>query len=324
MTDLLPTQKVNEWLKREPSAAGDNQGLTVVERWNLDHLPHEDKSFATFAVADSGNIGISFAIEVGGCKDGSLSVMYPLRDTKPHFLSPSSKTIYYWNPVFITKNNKEYLAAYMTDLSIQLWDIETHTSTTVSKIKSKVTDLKNLCVIDGDTVACADMSPSPDGKCKIHILDTSTEEWSTRSTLVLPTGKGHIYDMCYMKTFDGTRCLLLCCPRDKYVHAVEMGGGKTRWKTAREQIGEDWEPWSITTDKDSMIYVADQNQHKLLVLSADDGAVMDIINLRQHDIVAPFCVRMNEGSIYISHRDPKEAKKWQISKIAVEIFYEAL
>ena len=124
--------------------------------------------------------------------------------------------------------------------------------------------------------------------------------------------------MCYIKTLDGTSCLILCCPYDECVQAVEMIGGQVRWQTGVEQMGAKCYPWSICTDGDNIVYVADPLQRKLHLLAIEDGAAIRCISLRQLGVEFPLYVRAHDGYIYIGHED-RNRKKLQISKFAKNV-----
>ena len=312
---------MEHWLKdlQEPTFTAENQALTLVTRWNLDHLPRENRSLAAISVADSGNLGVSFVMPVDDSTESSLSMVYANSDMPPRSFLSSFKTMYYSNPIFVKQGGKEYLGAYMSDESIHLWDTETDTSKIVFTIKStKNKGMKNLFVINKDTVACGDMPTSSNGKYKVYILNTMGEQWNLTSTIYLKTGTNMALDMGYMKTLDGTSCLLLSCPDDKYVQAVEMVGGKTTWQTGPEQMGELCNPWSICSDKDHTVYVADYGQDKLHVLSTEDGSVLSSINLIESNIVTPFFIRVHDETVYIAHRNITDEDRYQVSKVNVQ------
>ena len=114
-----------------------------------------------------------------------------------------------------------------------------------------------------------------------------------------------------MKTADGTPCLLLCSPDDRNVQAVEIVGGRIRWKVGEQQIG--YLPWSICIDENNTVYVADTYRCRIHILSGEDGSTIRSINLRPYDVWYPGCVRVYDQNIYIGYVD-NSRKKYQISK----------
>ena len=122
----------------------------------------------------------------------------------------------------LVSTSKEKLAATCTNnKSIHLWNLDELTSSVTCKMKAAETsELMNLCIIDDTTVAYGDMYPKPDGTHKVYIVNTSTDRWSLRSTLILDIR--NIWDMCFIKTTDGTSCLVLSCPSEHCVNAVEL------------------------------------------------------------------------------------------------------
>ena len=152
----------------------------------------------------------------------------------------------------------------------------------------------SLCVIDDRTVGCGEVYPA-DGYNRIYVLNTETEDWSLGNT-VLVKGLKYIWDMCYMKTSDGTSCLVISCPGSPSVQAVEIIGGRIRWKTGVDLMGVDCFPWSVCTDRDNTVYMTDPVNEKLYLLSAEDGAVIRSVSLRPYGIISPVCVREVEAT----------------------------
>ena len=105
--------------------------------------------------------------------------------------------------------------------------------------------------------------------------------------------------------------MLLACPNDGNVQAVEIVGGRIRWKVGKQQIGEGFYPLSICTDENNTVYVADSAKCRVHILSGEDGSVIRSINLKPYGIY-PSCVRVYEEHIYIGHK--YESNKYQIKK----------
>ena len=211
--------------------------------------------------------------------------------------------------------SQEYIAATCTsDKSIHLWNLEDLTFNVVCNMKTTETsELMNLCIIDDTTIAYGDMKPKPDGTHRVYIMKTSTDGWSLRSILNLDVK--NIGDMCFVKATDGTPCLVLSCPSEHYVTAVQLVGGETRWTSGEDLMGKECCPWSICTDRiNNTIYVADFVKHKLFLLSPEDGTITDSVDLRQFDVIKPFCVRIEGDFIYVSHVG-RSRKKKQITKL---------
>ena len=94
----------------------------------------------------------------------------------------------------------------------------------------------HLCAIDERSVACVAEQPGLDGYSKIYTLNTGPEKFNLSSTLRVKAGRG-ITDICFVKTTDGTPCLLLSFPWNFLVQLVEMVGGKVRWQVDKQQMG---------------------------------------------------------------------------------------
>ena len=175
-----------------------------------------------------------------------------------------------------------------------------------------------LCVKDNETVIYGERQ-STDGVHNVYLLNTSTEQWSLRATLRLQTGLSYIHDMCYVQMADGTPCLVLCNslgPTGSVV-AIEIVGGKIRWRLGVEQIGEGFFPCSVCIDDDHNIYVSDVGQQKVYMLSSDDGSVIStVLNAQQHGIGYPFCIKIQDDHLYVSHINNLKERKWVISKFA--------
>ena len=303
--------KVGHWLSQQhdqPSGEHD-QTLKFVNTWDLSHVNNlEERVYLgnSFSISKSEAIGISCS------EKPSLSVMYPNTDKATVILSHHKV---YRSDTFLKVSGKEYLAASCVDNGcLYLWDIE-------SKIPKKVFDPElpseqrykgmNIFKINDKTVGYGEVLHSSDGSRRIFILKTDTKELTLSSTLRLFT-TNTIFDMCYTEVEGGTPCLLLCIPHDNRIMAVEMVGGKTRWEAGKQELGESFFPWSICTDDDNTIYVADYNQHKVHLLSADDGSFIRSIDVLHYGIVNPVAVRFQDQHLYVEYKNPGD--KYIISK----------
>ena len=303
---------MGQWLSQQHDqlSGEQDQTLKLVTAWDLIHVKAKEGSVClgnSFSISESGAIGIS-------CDENpSLSVMYPNKDKVAGSLSHSRM---YWSATFLKVFGKEYLAASCReDGCLYLWDIESKTSKKVfdPKLPKDQNDKgMNIFRINESTVGYSKGVASPDGSRRVFILKIDTEELTLSSTLRLFT-PNTIFDMCYTETDGGSPCLLLCIPRDHRIMAVEMVGGKTRWQAGKEQMGENFYPWSICTDDDNTVYVADFNQNKIHLLSAEDGSVITSIDARHYGMWNLVTVRIHDHHLYVEHyKDP--ACKYRISK----------
>ena len=283
-----------------------------MKTWDLDHIQTTGRIYLgnKFAVSESGAIAIS------SIEKPSLSVIYPGTDDQPLPLSGDYSS--YRCVEFITISGVEYLVASCNnDSSLHLVDLEKMTHKVVYQLDSdKKPVAMNICAIDDKTVACATLDHSSDGIYNCYVLSVTPDKWLLSGILKLRPNVEDVYDMSYMKTSDGTTCLLLCCPIDGLVQAVEVIGGRTRWRCGEQQLGEGARPWGVCADVDThddVVYVTDRFQNKLHVLAGDDGAVIRSISLYQYGIVVPFSVRIHHENLYISHKK----KKYSFSKFIV-------
>ena len=301
-----------EWLAEQQDLSAENPSheaektpdaaLILKDTINVNHLTQNISIINKFLPFTSGAIGIV-------CPHGSLSlsVIYPGSSRPPQILSAKGK---YWSAVFMMNLGKVCLAATCSN-TICLWNLEDNTSSIVYKQKYDKGKSMNLCVIDDRTVTQWEVTPSGDGCHKIYILMMNTQPWSLSSMLVV-RGIELIQDMCYMKTTDGTACLLLSCPFDGNVQVVEIVGGRIRWKVGEQEIGREFYPWSNCIDENNTVYVADTGQHRIHILSGENGSVIRSINLMPFGVIRPNCVRVYEEHIYIGHE--YESNKYQINK----------
>ena len=313
---ILDAKVVAEWLTSKQHSTSDTRQLILVNRWDLEHLVSKPDSYISFAVGQSGWIGV-MCFE-NGLNQGKPSWMHPSKD-KPSPDEPTSGQ-YSGCPVFVTAD-KEYMAIYDKHKIIHTWYLENNTQRVVFYFKSKSatpTKPKNLCVIDDNTVALGDVYPATDGTTKVFMFETGVKKWTLRNILTLTTNVQAIPDMCFVKTLDGTPCLVLSCPLDGYLQAMELIGGRMKWQTGRQQKGLGFLPLSICAGRNNTLYVTDPDQCKLYLLSTDDGAVIDSVNLSQYDIVCPVSVRARGEHVHIAHRRAKEKNKWQISSFTID------
>ena len=288
----------------------EDQPWKLVETWDVDHVEtttDEIHAANRFSVSKSGAIGISCS------EKPSLSVIDPATDKACLILSDDK---IYSSATFVKIKDKEFLAAACReDGCLYMWDIE-------SKASKKVFDPRlpneqrykhmNICKIDENTIGYGEVFESPDGSRRIFILKMDTaEEWSLSGTLAFFTG--NIWHIFYTKMEDGAPCLLLCIPYNQLIMAVEMIGGKTRWEVGKEQMGEKFEPWSICTDDDNVVYVADFSQDMIHRLSPEDGSTISSVDLERHGIIAPFTVKFHDHCLYVEH-DKYPHEKYAISK----------
>ena len=308
--------KVGHWLSEQQDVeSGDgDESWKLLETWKVDHVQtREDNRFyrsSRFSVSESGAIGVS-------CEEiPSLSVMYPDPDKPPTKLS-EDKTLCR-SVTFVKISSVEYLAAVdAKDGCLYLWNIESKTSKKVfdPKLPRKQTH-KSMVIfkIDENTIGYGEVRPSLDASRRVFILKMDKEEPTLTSTLRLFT-PNDVWDICYTDVDGGTSCLLLCIPDAKGIMAVEMIGGKTRWEVGKEQMGDKFNPWSICTDHNDTVYVADFNQRMIHLLSAADGAVIKQINYNNYGINNIFTVRFHDQHLYVEHAIPGSKLKYAISKI---------
>ena len=288
---------MTEWLKQQPDPStepetADNYELNLLEMIKLNHMMSGDtilSLYVKFSISQlSGCIGIT-----SRQLRPTLSVMYPGTDKLPLILSRDDL---YISALFVTISGQEYLAAASTK-GIHLWNLANSTSSFVYKFKEQKD--WNLCVIDERTIACVAEQSSSDGFGKVYILNTDSEKFSLSGMIQVKIPK-RITDTCYVKTADGTPCLLLRFPWDQYVQCVEMVGGRVRWQVDTQQMGESFLPWSICTDGNTVFVV-----HPLLpvlhLLSVEDGSVLTSINLSPFDFRHPGCVRLRGDHLFVAY-----------------------
>ena len=288
-----------------------DKSMKLVERWTLDHV---EILADTHYVSNKFTISKSEAMGITCFENPSLSVMYPNNDKSPVILSNTRK---YLSAIFVTVSNKEYLAtACRDDGCLYLWDIE-------SKISKKVFDPKLpekqksmiIFVINENTIGYGEARySSPDQSRRVFILKTDSEQMALSSTLRLFT-PNNIFDMCYTEVEGSTPCLLLCIPLDNRIMAVEFVGGKTRWEVGKEQMGENFYPWSICTHRNEYAYVADSSQQKIHLLSASDGTLIKQFDGINYGIYGIFAVRCHDQYLWVEHVILESKLKYAISKL---------
>ena len=287
-----------DWLKHQrhsisQSEAGEASALTLHETIEVSHIAPSSINVALkvrFSVSPT--LGI-FGIASGRTRP-SLSVVHPDTDKSPLIMSTDKG---YVSTVFMKVSDKEYLAA-VCKVSVYLWDTEKCASSVAYKFDERSSHSKmNLCVIDKTTVACGEVNPSAEGFCKICILNTERKKWKLMGT-ILVEAKSKITDMCYMKTPDGTSCLLTA--DGSLVQAVEMIGGKVRWRVVQQEMGKRFHPWSICTDG-TTVFAADPTQFQLHLLSVEDGTVLTSISLHPFVSILPYFVRLRGEHLYVGH-----------------------
>ena len=308
--------KVQDWLSQNAEFQDlefhQNPCFQLEQTRIAQHIKGEqfgDNLLNTITATDSGIVGIACRVS-----DPTLSVIFGQEeDRRPRVLTSAKG---YWSVIALKINGGKYLAASDRNINgIHLWDLRQNMSRVVYKTQPFQFPVKemNLCMIAEGMVGYGEVDPSGDGLQRIYVLNTTgANEWDLGS-VVLVHGIRYIIDMSYMKTRDGTPCLLLCCPRDASVKAIELVGGKVKWEIGKEHLGKDFCPWSICTDGANKAYVVDLRQQKLHVLS-DDGLVLTSFSLRHHGIWFPSCVRLMNGRIYVGHLDVSK-KHYQISRL---------
>ena len=314
---MIPTNlKVKDWLSQEAEFRDlefhQNASFQLEQTRTAHHIREEhfgDNLLNTIAVTDSGIVG--FACHVS---DPTLSVTFLQADRLPQVLTSGKG---YWSMVALKINVSEYIAVSDRNVNgIRLWESGANTSRVVYKMQLIQFPGKemNLCVIDEGMVGYGEVEPSRDGLQRIYVLNTAGDNQWNLGSMVFVHGTRYIIDMCYMKIRDGTPCLVLCCPRDARVKAIEMVGGKVKWEIGPEHLGKDFCPWSICTDGVNKAYVVDLRQQKLHVFS-DEGLVLTSFSLHHLGIWFPLsCVRTLDGRIYVGHLDVSK-KHYQISRL---------
>ena len=247
--------------------------------------------------------------------------MYPKKDKSTVFLSTSRV---YRAATFVKVSGKEYLAAAcIDDGCLYLLDIESKTSKTLKKVfdpklpsEQPYKDM-NIFNINENTIGYGEVCISPGGSRRVFILKTDTEKLILSSTLMIFTPR-NILEMCYTEVEGGTPCLLLCVPWANQIMSVEMIGGKTRWKVGNQQMGEKFKPWSVCTDEDNTIYVADFKQNMIHLLLAEDGSFIRSIDTRHYGMWNLVVIRIHHQHLYVEHNtDPND--KYAISKFEMNV-----
>ena len=145
---------------------------------------------------------------------------------------------------------------------------------------------------------------SSNGFSEIYILNTDSQKFSLSGIIPLKAGE-IITGMCYVKTTDGTPCLILSAIQPAgFIQCVEIIGGKVRWQLGVQQMGESFTPLNICTDG-NIIFVAEVSSAKLHMLSLDGGEVIMSISLHPFGIDIPICIRLQGEHLYVGHMDEK-------------------
>ena len=308
--------KVKEWLsKQEELSTSDknHEVLKLQETWHLDHIEISGNIFAgtRFSVSESGVIGIS-------CEEQPfLSVIYPGTQKPPLILTALKPHRF---ATFIKSADREFLATLSPDdENLYLWDISKGTSTKKFNPKmheGKFTGYLQIFVIDDKTIGYAEIPSNK--RFRVFFINTENTQgqWPS-STLTLSTNVQFIPDMCYIKMSDGTPCLLLCSVSDHCVQAVELMGGKIRWQTGKLQMGEYCFPWSICTDEHNTVYVTDYLDHRMHILSGEDGSVIRSINLMPFGVGHAVCVRVHDKYLYVMYLGIND--RYAMNKFSIEL-----
>ena len=297
----------------EPTAKSDWFRLDTIDTGYC--YPEQPRgSGMWFSVGESGTIGVSF--NRVRPDDSTLSVLHPSNPTNRVTLS-SGTDKFYFNPVFIKQSGKEYLAVHShTDASIHLWDTVNRTCREAYREELCKSKNMKLCQKDSEMVVYGEYQAT-NGVHNIHLLNTSTRQWSLRSTLRLQTGLEFIADMCYVQLVDGTPCLVLCnsLGHPRSVVAVEIVGGDIRWRLSAQQMGENFAPISVCTDGDHNIFVCDVGNHSVYVLSSEDGSVIrTVLNAQENEIIFPCRIQIQKNHLYVAHLNNADEMKWMVSK----------
>ena len=308
---LSRERKVEDWLlwqQQQQLTRLESQGdvnkpevLKLVQTLALKHI--EGAVYVNhFAVSYSGAVGIT------SYGKPSLSVITPHDPGIPVRALSSEKD--HGSLMWMKMDDKEFAVTVWKDTMVRLWDVETGKHEVVFRVDRDKQKHISLCSIDDRTVAYGGAYPTEDLN-DIYILNTDTKPWSLGG-VVLVEGVKVIYDMCPLLATDGTQCLLLCCPYEHRVQAVELMGGRIRWKSGQNQMGDGSLPWSICTDGAGLVFVADNHLNKIHLLSAEDGSKILSVNLYRYDIFSPSCMDFRDGEVFVGHVD----KNWKMSQIS--------
>ena len=291
---------MTEWLKHQPDPGmepqtADTNEMNLLEMMKLKHVVLSetlDSFYMKFSISQfSGSIGIA-----SESAKPTLSIIYPGTNKHPLVLSRVDR---FKSALLIAKAEQtEYLLAASRD-KIYLLNL-------VDNISSVVYNFKDggdwqLCAIDERTVACVAEQSSSDGFTKVYILNRDSEKFSLSGMLQVKTSK-RITDICFVKTSDGTPCLLLSFRLNSVVQCVEMVGGRVLWQVDTQKMGRSFVPFSICTDG-STVFVANAVRNVLYLLSIEDGSINITINLRPFGVHFPVCVRVQGEHLYIGHME---------------------
>ena len=281
----------------------ETSGLTLLEKMEISHIDQGEGTSSLHTKFTISEESESIGIASPQAKP-TLSVIYPGTDKPPLILCRDEG---YTSALFITISDEKYLTAASVD-KIHLWNLAKNTSSVAYKFEEEKD--WHLCVIDDRTVACVAEQPALDGYSKIYILTTGMEKFELSSSLRVKAGLG-ITDICFMKTADGTPCVLLSIPENFLVQCMEMVGGKIRWKVDKQQMGSSsrarisFRPWSICTDGYT-VFVLTARPTKIHLLSVEDGSVLTSISPHSFGIIYPSCVRLQGEHLYVGHMNENE------------------
>ena len=294
-----------KWLEQQPDTTTEPETedisttMRLQETLKVNHIVKTagDRSsslYTRFAVSESsGSIGIASADT-----RPSLSVIYPGTEKLPVISSADNRFI---SPFFVRISDQEYLAA-TSENQILIWNTMKNTSSVAYKFKES--GRWHLYVIDERTVACVAERPnSSHNFSKIYILNTDTEKFSLHSTIWIKAD-GTITDICYVKTTDGTGCLLLSYAYTCFLQLVEIIEGKVRWQIGIQQMGGSFLPWTTCTDG-STVYVVNALPSKLRLLSLEDGSVVRLISLLSFGHIYSGFACLQGAYLYVGHMDEK-------------------
>lgn len=286
-----------EWLERQQTGLkmthpegshGESSGLKLVETIPLEAMKNDIMN--RFSLSESGSI--AFASDFFP----PLFLLNPKTSKAPTIFPTDQK---YYSPVFVrnSKENKEYVAAYcIGERSVHMWDVKSKKPKVAFRLN---VDKMNLCAVDQKNIVCGELSPTEETH-SMYKLGTNSEPWRLSSSMKIES-RSLISDMCYIRV-DSTPCVILCCPSDGSVQAVEMVGGRMRWMVRKEEMREDFNPLSVCADSArSTLYVTDPIQNVLHQIDAEAGVVVKSVNLLPfHGFHSPQCVRYQGQEIYIA------------------------
>ncbi len=311
--------RVSDWLSSadpESSAAAVAEENSWVKGDTLDTrlvFPAGAKGYLLLAVS-RGARAVAVYQSVRDAASSTVSVLYP---AEGRTVSLPVGAVMYVSLVFVESAGKEQLAMSTGDSTVHLWDVERGTKQVVYRYERRV--LFNLCAVDDTTIACGDVR-CENGVYTVELIDTSAAPWKLKKRLDLDVGLEVVSDMCYVQQADGSQYLVLCLWTIGRVVAVKLDEdwSKPRLMWRFEQNPETFRPTSVCIDGAGSVFVTDVRRHRVLMLSAEDGALLGtVLTRQQHGIVFPYSVRWSDDQLYVMHRtklpEEGEAEPWVVS-----------